>query len=382
VYVRPFEFSGWHIASKVDPEQNPRWERIQRAVWQPVYHSEYVPLDHGQSPARGERYRWQTPWLPDSDAWSVDGRRDYLFTPVSADQVGTLRFDFRGPGSSIRDYASEAMRYPYNQFGQWTGHHDEPLEDVRIAVTVTPASRQSQVILQAVARWDAGPVPIRARFDAQPNADLWIEQQIDSQWQVIGAGRINGLFSPGRPVTLEFWIVDQTLIAWVDGREIRRVGTHVDFKELLQRPGPVQPYENDIAITVAGGAMTLSDVQLDRDLYYGSERDYSNGGVRGGVPRSIRGSTMLAGFEPVTLADDEFFFLGDNSPHSQDGRQWTSVDPWVRHRYFFDKRDPEGKVPRQLLLGRAFLVYYPAPLPLNPDSWAVVPNLGDIRRID
>ncbi len=382
VYTRPFAETQWRIARKVDPSVNPRWERIQRSVWQPVYHSEYVPLDGGESDARGERYRWHTPWRPDRDALKVDGLRAYRFEPTPEMTEASLRFEFKGPGTSIRDYASESMRYPYNQVNQWSGHREEPMEDVRLSALVTPQGPSAVVTMQSSLRFQEGPVPVRVNFRASGSQSVSIERMDGDAWEVLGTAELSGMLRAGRGTMLEAWVVDQTLIAWVDGREVLRYAFEVPFKTLLSRAGPVSPYANEVWIGVSGPAMTLERVGLDRDLYYGSERDYASGGVRGGVARSIRGGTMLAGFEPVVLGEDEFFFLGDNSPHSQDGRQWTDVDPWVRHRYFAEQDSPEGKVPRELLLGRAFLVYYPSPLPLNHETWAVVPNLGDIRRID
>jgi Signal peptidase, peptidase S26 len=47
--------------------------------------------------------------------------------------------------------------------------------------------------------------------------------------------------------------------------------------------------------------------------------------------------------EPVRLADDEYFVLGDNSPVSNDSRFWA-----------------DGPVvPRSLFLGKPFLVHLP-----------------------
>jgi signal peptidase I len=54
-----------------------------------------------------------------------------------------------------------------------------------------------------------------------------------------------------------------------------------------------------------------------------------------------------------------YLCLGDNSPHSSDGRSW-------------------GLVPERLLLGRALLVYYPFWAPFWPFD-APVNRVGPIR---
>ncbi|MGC3966263.1 MAG: S26 family signal peptidase [Pirellulales bacterium] len=60
------------------------------------------------------------------------------------------------------------------------------------------------------------------------------------------------------------------------------------------------------------------------------------------------------------LGADQFFMLGDNSPHSSDGRLWDS---------------PEHYVKRELLIGKALFVYWPHGLPTVGGSSVDLPNL-------
>ena len=84
---------------------------------------------------------------------------------------------------------------------------------------------------------------------------------------------------------------------------------------------------------------------------------------------------------PLTLKDDEFFAMGDNSRQSSDGRLWMEVyDPLA------DLGLRAGIVPRRYLLGKAFFVYWPAgfrPAEKVPyaKEWPIVPNTGDMRII-
>ena len=75
--------------------------------------------------------------------------------------------------------------------------------------------------------------------------------------------------------------------------------------------------------------------------------------------------------------------VGDNAPHSEDSRKWGTVNPYVAQHYFNGRADPEifGRVPRDLLMGRAFLVYYPAPKSLTPNGKNILPNFREIRFI-
>ncbi len=57
--------------------------------------------------------------------------------------------------------------------------------------------------------------------------------------------------------------------------------------------------------------------------------------------------------------------LGDNSPRSKDSRGWGTLDMIVRAWDSSDRKSWE--VPRQLLTGKAFYVYWPHGVPIGPD---------------
>src|SRR5690606_9684610 len=127
--------------------------------------------------------------------------------------------------------------------------------------------------------------------------------------------------------------------------------------------------------------VTLTRVELDRDVYYGD----GNGGYEvDTIRRGLDG--QIKSWGPVTLRtqtpdpDDEVCVLGDNSPASEDGRKWSDVNGWVEQRYFGGDHRPHV-VPRGLLVGRAFYVYYPAPNPLTFRDKGIIPNFGDMRFI-
>jgi hypothetical protein len=77
--------------------------------------------------------------------------------------------------------------------------------------------------------------------------------------------------------------------------------------------------------------------------------------------------TQVASLGPLQWADysigeDRFMMLGDNSPRSKDSRGWGQADAsW----------DPTGRqkweVPRSMLTGKAFCIYWPHGKPFGPD---------------
>lgn len=99
-----------------------------------------------------------------------------------------------------------------------------------------------------------------------------------------------------------------------------------------------------------GNGVRVRSVKVFRDVHYTSRE------------------SQHATRRPLELADDEFFFLGDNSPVSFDSRSWR--DPVVR---------------RNLIVGKPMVVHLPSrPARLQIGSWVRhvrVPNFSRMRVI-
>ena len=98
-----------------------------------------------------------------------------------------------------------------------------------------------------------------------------------------------------------------------------------------------------------GSRLRISRLKIERDTYYTPHPSKS-------YPADHEVTFTLRD-DPEDDGNDEFLMLGDNSPHSNDSRAWTS----------------QQTVPRHLLTGKAFFVYWPHAVPFmnNGRGYAV-----------
>jgi signal peptidase I len=140
---------------------------------------------------------------------------------------------------------------------------------------------------------------------------------------------------------VRFANVDDRLLLWVD-RSLPFGADGVPYNPAEEKG----PYSNDLepaSIGVRGGGVTVGKLQLWRDTYY----TQMHGDGRDDYPSISSYSDPkewddLRRLHVMTLyvQPGHYLCLGDNSPHSSDGRAW-------------------GLVPDRLMLGRALVVYYP-----------------------
>ena len=400
VYYNPTQGneSGWKIARKTDARENPHWEKIQRAVWQPISHSQFVPLDYD---VNSKANRWQTPWViskqPGEDAagWKrgtagdndpeLDPRAGYVF---DSSAKGALRFAFP---RAFNIYSAGFFAY-----GQRRGSPTIPIEDIRLAAAVQPKQEGLSITLRTTARLDdkAGIThALMATIDAKGTATL----RRSDQPEPLATTQL-GPWAAGKTRLLEFWYVDQEASLWVDGQRVLvKQFDGAGYVDLLKRALPFEKFATPemesehnqfhggnrrtelhvpvVKVELQGSPATLHRLELDRDMYYISQG-------RATITKDTDGS--LPWGEPVALKADEFFCLGDNSPFSADSRAWDTVDPWVLQHAFADgttQDDGRGIVPRRLMMGKAFFVYFPSMIGTTPQTFPYFPNFGEMRLI-
>jgi len=394
--------SGWAIARKTDRP------RVQRDLWQPIYHSVYLPLDDGDTRSgSGRVLPWRVPWGVAKGNWEIDDRRSYAF-----DGQGAGRIDF----SLERALIGGRGIFAYNQTKFRDGGRGYPsfnnqdlyrssvlserdilsliqidaLEDLRIASDVVPQADGAALEISTEARLD----------DPEGKLHRLIARIApDGQATLVRVDGGSGIETPldqatieplqaGQTRKVELWYVDQQASLWVDGRRVLVRDFELPWSDVRDRT-PIRRLPEP-SITVRGAPAALHRVEVDRDLFYFSSRVGSDRAVnRGGMAKSIDRLDINQGQQPrvrieeqrVNLEPDHFFCIGDNSPYSLDGRLWTTINPWIDQRLFPDSAQSIGRVPRELMIGRAFFVYYPAPFRLSPTVPAVFPNFADMRFI-
>jgi len=380
VYYQPEGMTDWNIARK---SHTPK---VQRAVWQPVYYSQYIPRDKGQLKGPGERgagNRWSTPWVVKSGDWDIQNRRSYVF---KGGETGRIEFDFyEGPHYTLPSV------YAYNQFDN--ASFSDPIEDIRLAVAIQPQADTQSISLSTQTRLTGETQAVTATIATDGKLSLTTVDPVTGQSSELLSHQGPSL-KPGRTTPIEFWAVDHELSIWIDGKRelMYRYTDSMTSDELINRPPPRGLPR--ISITVEGGSATLHRVELDRDIYYASNNH--NRAARGGLIRDATGKVMTNYMTPMKIHDNEFYCIGDNNPLSDDGRYWSPGDSsndaagvhpsalWVRQNYFGkdmgdDSRD--GIVPGKLMMGRAFFVYFPAPYTWKRTGFNAIPNFDDMRFI-
>ncbi len=362
--------NGWTICRKP--------ERVQRAVWQPVYDSRYASI--GSTAFR-------SPWKGVGPEWST------------AD--GAFAFAGRGDGRepAVLDWDTLVRpiddAYPYNEGTPGERREHFAVSDVRVRCDLRPSAG-----LRVTAIVGARQHEFRGRIEGS-TARLSMrgrtaDQEPEEGWTLVGEGTVGSL-KAGEVSTIEFCHVDQGLELWVDGRRVafgeydwspaRRIlrATGLSVAEIAAayengRDNPLteigryrQPTVRwEFAAAGNGGptpAFRIESAALDRDLFY--QPAVYPGFYHTGEPAAATHPAST-----LTLGQDHFFVCGDNSPHSEDGRLWGEPEEWAAETI-----DPAPSVvARDLLIGKAFFVYFPSALKETKSRLPMV-DFGRMRFI-
>jgi hypothetical protein len=176
--------------------------------------------------------------------------------------------------------------------------------------------------------------------------------------------------------------VDDRLTLLVNGRGT--FGDGLTYESPEKHPAPTAADLSPVAIAAKEASVEVSDLVLKRDIYYTlfpGRPDYIQSWDKG-LPRTpvelfdilcdpsqFPALGNLRSHE-YPIGPERYLMLGDNSPRSKDSRGWDNRD-----RYDPDYPDvgwdtsnrAYWEVPRSLLTGKAFYVYWPHGKPFGPD---------------
>ncbi len=336
-------------------QRKPR--RVQDDIWWTVFSSEYTPTAE-TAPDR----IWRGPWS--GDGWDT--------TNVS------YHADSSTPGDLVWDSAA----WPITD---WTPYNDPvaglfrnvgvllPISDIRLHAGVETSATGLSATATITARQHEFQCVI-----ADGQAILRMRLTGEDSWTVLDT-QSAPTFSPGKVAEVEFVHVDQSLELRFDGKRVaygeynwspaERLAWSTTENAKRERGAPLMEAASYIKPHVrwsfAGAPVTLHRVGIDRDLHWRTTVNERNSDyARATAPDTV-----------FQLEKNQFFMCGDNSPSSRDSRLWNKVDPWVAATI----EDRPGVVPRELLMGRAFFVYFPSPH--HNLGRIPVPNFGKMRFI-
>ncbi len=159
---------------------------------------------------------------------------------------------------------------------------------------------------------------------------------------------------------LVFANVDDRLLLSVNGKWIdfknqdRPVDGSYEFPQVVSERIPTHQDLSPIGIAVRQANVRVGKLLIERDTYYTNKRDRDPHNPRMLLQDPTRYANDYAKFiekDRFSLSPDEFLVLGDNSPRSLDSRLWEQRPS---HPY---------AVNRSLLIGKAFLIYWPHGMP-------------------
>lgn len=213
----------------------------------------------------------------------------------------------------------------------------------------------------------------------------------------------------GDSFAVRFSNCDDQLLLWVDDELVEFEGpTTFDAGEFRPSDKNYPRYQKGVhpmdaapvGIAVRGGAATINRVRVDRDKYYVATDESRFDGIndydRNKLFQLIGETVQLSDIQDLMaypefweetplwqsrrkvsfrLEADQFFPMGDNSPESLDARCWAGTkrvarlpDRFREQAYAFADA---SYVPRDLLVGKALLVFWPhpwnSPVPFTPN---------------
>lgn len=351
-------------------------EYVQESVWQPVYNSDYIP---GTPEARARMQDMGWGGAPFT-ATNFDLEDERVWR---SQQGGSLVWNHLLHLSDFNAY--NYLRYPLRGAGRQTelGLRDiSNVSDVRIAAALevtSPATFEMELALSA----------LQHRFvfaigDGEASVGL---ESVSGE----SIDKVSAEFTPTGAFEIECIHVDQSLqllvndellvellYEWSPLERLENAYRAFNLDRYLSDPDSLLMHKANFGWSFDGSALALRRVRVDRDLYYKPGRLVTDQQAEANG-ETIKGPLFATNpREPAVLGADHFLMLGDNSGFSRDSRYWGRPHPLVVSTV---EDDTPFITHRDLLVGKAWCVYFPAPGRLSPGGPAIVPDFGRLRFI-
>jgi signal peptidase I len=375
--ANPWELPGWTCAVKS--------YRTQLDMWQDVADTHFAPLGgFGQGKP--------SPWKMLNVGIAGDNWR--------AQPNGEMAFQGSEQGSLFWDAPDRLTdRYSYNEYSEsLRGSTRYPVSDLRLQLFVTP---QRDSFSSTANLWARGhdyqvitqgsTVQVRAR--TSNSGELTGAAPLDvGEWKELGTFPRPAI-KANQPLAIDIWFVDQSiqvfegdtplgppiLLGWSPDERLR-FATRMSAADAMASPSrlwnPAEYRRPRLQWDFAGGPFTIHRTRVQRDIFY---RPVSMAApARQRSPRGPVEFGEVPGFSispqtTMNLSSTQYFVCGDNSPASLDARHWPEPDPLVA------QIDPTlNVVPKALMIGRAFFVYFPA---WERRYGIPIPDVGRMRWI-
>lgn len=237
-------------------------------------------------------------WRPDvaRSGWSARGSA-YYYTPADGSPEQdwlTYHHARRRPGEPAAiDECPIIDSLGYNQGGPVLVSH--AVHDVMLSArfTASAASKIDWFITDGRSRFTVSHDIGKQRLVVSQD-----DKQLATAFANVAA---SGEAEPAVDAVVELSLCDQQLSFALNGEVMIEV-------PYTRGNAPYQPTAAPLAVSVSGGAATISDLRVWRDVYYA-------GNARGGSSPA----------EAKSLGLDEYYALGDNVAISRDSRSWPNA---------------------------------------------------------
>lgn len=261
-------------------------------------------------------------WLPWLDAaYAYDGATADQWRAAPgwdlSDKTGR-RLVATGPGPAWLEHAR--LIKDETSYNADRGDGLDPVSDVRVAATVSPAAGATAVKLVIREAWHDATREVVATFPVGAGQGTFT---LEAGGKLLGQATRAAL-PAGRTTRVTLAYHDDRARLLVGDDEVVAANDDAATPRVDDEDAPARLGDRTVRVLLgAVGPVAFLDPRIDRDIHY-----------------TVAGGRNDPGKGPVKVPDDGFFCMGDNSASSSDSRAWGFVR--------------EGH-----LLGRAFYVWWP-----------------------